>query len=262
MLTRLNGSGSGPHDRRPFPTRKFVIGFRSLSEMTDLTPRAQDYLRTIYQLSSKGSKVRLVTLSEALGVRMPTALQMVRSLAGQGLIKYEKHGEIELTEEGRRIAEEIQTKHNLLFEFLTKYLGVDPEVAERDACGMEHHLSEETYDRLLKFIEFMEGCPHGLPRWLEGFHFFLKWGRRPVLRAEEEAVILPMRRLPDLEPGEAGKVVAIKADPDERLRLAEIGIVIGSSVIMVGKTGEAVRIRVMGEELDLSMEVASLISVV
>ncbi len=230
--------------------------------MAELTPRAQDYLRTIYQLSSKGSKVRLVTLSEALGVRMPTALQMVRSLASQGLVKYEKHGEIELTEEGKRIAEEIQTKHNLLFEFLTKYLGVDPEVAEKDACGMEHHLSEETYDRLLKFIEFMEGCPHGLPRWLEGFHFYLKWGKRPVLRAEEEAVIVPMRRLSDLEPGEAGKVVAIKADPDGRLRLAEMGIVIGSTVYVEEKSCERVKIKLMGGEVELSIGEASLISVI
>ncbi|MDK2373383.1 MAG: metal-dependent transcriptional regulator [Candidatus Korarchaeota archaeon] len=230
--------------------------------MAELTPRAQDYLRTIYQLSSKGSKVRLVTLSEALGVRMPTALQMVRSLAGQGLVKYEKHGEIELTEEGRRIAEEIQTKHNLLFEFLTKYLGVNPRVAEKDACGMEHHLSEETYDRLLKFIEFMEGCPHGLPRWLEGFHFYLRWGRRPVLRADEEAVILPMRRLSDLEPGEAGKVVAVRADPDERIRLAERGIVIGSTVLMEEKTGKRVSVRLIEGRIDLSIEEASLVSVI
>ncbi|MDK2384066.1 MAG: metal-dependent transcriptional regulator [Candidatus Korarchaeota archaeon] len=230
--------------------------------MAELTPRAQDYLRTIYQLSSKGSKVRLVTLSEALGVRMPTALQMVRSLAGQGLVKYEKHGEIELTEEGKRIAEEIQTKHNLLFEFLTKYLGVDPRVAEKDACGMEHHLSEETYDRLLKFIEFMEGCPHGLPRWLEGFHFYLRWGRRPVLRADEEAVILPMRRLSDLEPGEAGKVVAVRAGPDERLRLAERGIVIGSTVLMEEKTGKRVSVRLIEGRIDLSIEEASLVSVI
>ncbi len=230
--------------------------------MVELTSRAQDYLRTIYQLSSKGSKVRLVTLSEALGVRMPTALQMVRFLASQGLVKYEKHGEIELTEEGRRIAEEIQTKHNLLFEFLTKYLGVDPKVAEKDACGMEHHLSEETYDRLLKFIEFMEGCPHGLPRWLEGFHFYLKWGRRPVLRADEEAVILPMKRLSDLEPGEAGKVVAVRADPGKRLRLAERGIVIGSTVLMEEKTSERVRVRLMEGKINLSIKEASLVSVI
>ncbi len=230
--------------------------------MTELTPRAQDYLRIIYKLSSGGGKVRLVTLSEALGVRMPTALQMVRSLASQGLVKYERHGEIELTQEGRRIAEEIQKRHDLLLKFLTKYLGVDEEVAERDSCGMEHHLSEETYRRLVKFIEFMESCPHGLPRWLEGFHFYLKWGKRPVMQSEEEVVIVPLRRLWELEPGEAGKIVMIHADPDTRLRLAEEGLIVGNSVVVQGKDGESIHVSVMGRPLKIGKEDAVSIAVI
>ncbi len=229
--------------------------------MTELTPRAQDYLRFIYKLAAKGGKVRLVTLSEALGVRMPTALQMVRSLANQGLVKYERHGEIELTQEGRRIAEELQKRHDLLLKFLTKYLGVDEEVAERDSCGMEHHLSEETYRRLVKFIEFMESCPHGLPRWLEGFHFYLKWGKRPVMRSEE-AVIVPLRKLWELEPGEAGKIVMIHADPDTRLRLAEKGLIVGNSVVVQGKEGERIQVSVMGRPLKVGKEEAMSIAVI
>ncbi len=230
--------------------------------MAELTPRAQDYLRIIYELSSREGKVRPVTLSEALGVRMPTALQMVRSLASQGLVTYERHGEIELTEKGRDIAKELQKRHDLLLKFLTKYLGVGEEVAERDSCGIEHYLSEETYERLVKFIEFMESCPHGLPRWLEGFHFYLRWGKRPVMQAEEEAVIVPLRKLWELEPGEAGKIVMIHADPDTRLRLAEDGLIVGNSVFVQGKEGEILQLIVTGRQLRIGKDEALSIAVI
>ncbi len=62
--------------------------------MKALTSRAQDYLKIIYKLSSGGKRVRLVNLSKKLGIKMPTAVQMLKSLADQGLVIYEKHGVI------------------------------------------------------------------------------------------------------------------------------------------------------------------------
>ncbi len=222
--------------------------------MKALTSRAQDYLKIIYKLSSGGKRVRLVNLSKKLGIKMPTAVQMLKSLADQGFVIYEKHGVIELTPEGERIAREVYERHELLLKFFTKYLGVSPKIAERDACGMEHHLSEETYERLLKFIEFMEGCPNGLPSWLEGFHYYLRWGKRPTKRADRDVAILPVRRLSELGIQEIGKVVMVRAGPDERLRLADRGILIGSTVKVMGKGKDTITLEVDGKLTELGDE--------
>ncbi len=222
--------------------------------MKKISSRVQDYLRAIYELSLSGKRVRLVQLSKILGVKMPTAVQMLKSLNDQGLVVYEKHGMIKLTPEGEKIAREVHNKHNLLIKFLTSYLGVSLKVAEKDACGMEHHLSEEAYERLLKFIEFMEGCPNGLPSWLEGFHYYLKWGKRPTRKISREVVVLPLKKLKELNPDDTGKVIMVKAGAEERLKLADRGILIGSNVKVVSKDGEMTTLNVNGELVRLKDE--------
>ncbi len=219
--------------------------------MKGITSRVQDYLRVIYELSISGKRVRLVQLSKILGIKMPTAVQMLRSLDNQGLVIYEKHEMIKLTPEGEKVAKEVHNKHNLLLKFLTRYLGVSPKIAEKDACGMEHHLSEETYRRLLKFIEFMEGCPSGLPKWLEGFHYYLTWEKRPTKRVGKDVAILPLKNLNEVEPGEVGKVVVVKVNPDERLKLAEQGILIGSTVKVIEKKEKYIVLNVNGKIVQL-----------
>ncbi len=230
--------------------------------MKALTSRAQDYLKAIYKLSSSGKRVRLVGLSKLLGVKMPTAVQMLRSLADQGLVLYEKHGVIKLTQEGEKIAKEIYERHDLLMKFLTKYLGVSPKVAERDACGMEHHLSKETYERLLRFVEFMEGCPNGLPKWLEGFHYYLKRKKRPTRRIDKEVAVLPVRKLSELDPGDVGRVVMVEAESNDRLKLADNGIMIGSLVKVLDKRDRVIELDIDGNLVKLRDKEANAVYVI
>ena len=78
-----------------------------------------------------------------------------------GLVEYEKHGYVALTEEGLKVAEGLSGRFRVIENFLVSVLGVTPEIAEADACSLEHFLNEETVDRLKKFIEFTNKNPEG-----------------------------------------------------------------------------------------------------
>ncbi|MCP2599248.1 metal-dependent transcriptional regulator, partial [Candidatus Aminicenantes bacterium AC-335-B20] len=61
------------------------------------------------------------------------------------------------------------------------FLGIDPSIAEKDACRIEHFLTPETMERILKFIEFIEICPKKSPNWLNNFYYFVKTGKLPEI---------------------------------------------------------------------------------
>jgi len=118
-----------------------------------LTPTRENYLRALYQLSRSGGSVRLTDLARTQGVRLPTARHFVDRLREAGLAEQESYRRITLTKTGKRVGREICDRFNLMREFLTEVLGVAEEVAEREACMMEHHLDEDTLNRLAKFVE-------------------------------------------------------------------------------------------------------------
>lgn len=84
------------------------------------------------------------------GVSQPTVAKMLKRLASVGLIEMIPWRGVFLTAEGEKLAQESRERHQIVENFLL-VLGVSPEIARRDAEGMEHHVSEET---LLKFREF------------------------------------------------------------------------------------------------------------
>ena len=73
----------------------------------------------------------------------------VRSIAG--LITMDKHGWINFTEAGQKLAEQVYERHRLLTEFLV-ILGVDAQIAEHDACRIEHVISEESFEQIKQYV--------------------------------------------------------------------------------------------------------------
>lgn len=51
------------------------------------------------------------------------------------------------TDVGREVAEQIYEKRRIFTDWLIE-AGVDPETAERDACRMEHVISQESFEHL------------------------------------------------------------------------------------------------------------------
>ncbi len=100
--------------------------------------------------------VRVTDVAESLGVKKPSVVVALRRLRDEGLVSQERYGYIELTPKGRELAEDVYFRHQVLLRFFRDFLGVSPEVAEKDACIMEHYLSEESLNKLREFMEKWE----------------------------------------------------------------------------------------------------------
>ena len=95
-----------------------------------LSSTMEDYLEAIYVLEIAGSVPRVRDIARAMGVKMPSVTSALRTLKGEGVVRHEKYGYVELTETGRELAEQIHRRHITLVGFLSKILQLDPEQAE------------------------------------------------------------------------------------------------------------------------------------
>jgi DtxR family Mn-dependent transcriptional regulator len=112
-----------------------------------MTQSLEDYLEMVSFLSDEG-EVRVTDIAARLGVSKPSVLTAIRVLEEQGLLEHERYRSVVLTKRGAIQASEIRGRHNFLTAFLHDVVGVDPETAEKDACKMEHVLSEETLKKM------------------------------------------------------------------------------------------------------------------
>ena len=126
-----------------------VEGFRQVRE-AHRRELIDDYVELISDLIREVGEARQVDMAARLGVSQPTVAKMLKRLASVGLIEMIPWRGVFLTPEGEKLALESRERHQLVENFLL-VLGVSPEIARRDAEGMEHHVSEET---LVKFREF------------------------------------------------------------------------------------------------------------
>lgn len=119
------------------------------------TPSIEDYLECIYQ-NNNGQGVKSTDIASKLAVSKPSVHRAIVTLAEMGLLTQEKYSLIYLTDAGRKKAAEVSTKHEILSGFLQKILGIDTDVAEEEACKMEHGVSIETVKRLEKLHKFLD----------------------------------------------------------------------------------------------------------
>lgn len=146
--------------------------------ITGQTASMEDYLEAIAKLAEMETDVRVTEISKRLGVKKPSVSAALHKLSEDGLVEHRKYGRVELTGEGRRIAEDVIHRHEVLFRFLSEILGVDREIAQVDACKLEHWLSESSIKRLTKFVEFILTCPRGDPVLLKGFDYYFEHDER------------------------------------------------------------------------------------
>lgn len=123
-----------------------------MSVQPSLTSNMEDYLERIYLLIQDRRVARVKDIAESMGVKNPSVNNAVSELKKLGYVEQEPYGYVLLTKSGEEEAERIIKLHRLLHGFLM-YLGVSSEVAERDACNMEHYLSDETLRAVTRFCE-------------------------------------------------------------------------------------------------------------
>lgn len=137
-----------------------------------LSPSREDYLKAVLTLSSQGEFVRIKDLAHYLSVKPPSAVAAIKQLARAGLVCHEPYGQVELTDQGLKIARELHNRYKTLVAFLSGILGLDKRTAERDACHIEHNLSPQTMGRIASFLQFLNACPTHEPRCLIAFDHY------------------------------------------------------------------------------------------
>ena len=108
------------------------------------------YLETIYVLSLRGKGVRAVDVADYMGFSKPSVSRAVSLLRRAGYVELDKAGFLVLTEEGRRVAGKTYERHLFLTDFFVS-IGVNAETAARDACKIEHDISDETFDAMKQY---------------------------------------------------------------------------------------------------------------
>lgn len=130
-----------------------MIYYTNMFRKRDITASKEDYLEKIYDLSLVNEKVRSIDVARALNVSRASVNKSLGGLKQDGYIEQEPYGTIYLTDRGFEVAKETRKRHNALRKFLTKVLNVSYETADIDACEMEHAISEETAEKLYKYLE-------------------------------------------------------------------------------------------------------------
>ncbi len=116
---------------------------------------AENYLEAIHVLSKENGQVRAIDIVHYLGFSKPSVSIAMKQLETNGYISRDEDGHISLTDEGLEIAVSVVERHELLTElFMT--VGVPEETAKDDACKVEHHISQETFECLKSKIEIIK----------------------------------------------------------------------------------------------------------
>jgi len=109
------------------------------------------YLETIFILTEQNPHVRSIDVCEYMGFSKPSVSRAIGLLKNGGYVNVDNDGYLSLTDVGREVAIKMYDRHKLLTDFLVA-LGVSEDVASQDACKIEHHISDESFEALKKHI--------------------------------------------------------------------------------------------------------------
>lgn len=113
----------------------------------------EDYIEAIVMLGgTPENAVRSVDVASKLGVSKVSVNKALSFLKENDYAQQSRYGGITLTEKGYAYGSSVLERHNLLIKFLTKAIGIDEEQAEKEACLMEHAISDESFEKWKTFI--------------------------------------------------------------------------------------------------------------
>lgn len=125
--------------------------------MDKMSESLEDYLEAVVMLAGDDQvPVRSVDIASKLGVSKASVSNAVTALRNRGYVMQEPYGNITLTEAGLEYGESVLKRHHMLTLFLTDKLGIPADVAEEEACAMEHAISAESFEKWEAFITSLE----------------------------------------------------------------------------------------------------------
>jgi DtxR family Mn-dependent transcriptional regulator len=233
-----------------------------MADTSEITSSMQDYLEAMLTLSESLDEIRVTDIASKLNVAKASVAQAINHLKKHGMVQQERYGSIELTEAGKRMAVEVRWRHRKLKQFLTDILEVEPAIAEKDACLMEHVVSAHTMMRIMKFLEITQDLKAVNTTSTAKIDVIKE--ENPIEHKEESMEgPKPVRALNELKIGESGKVVRVASDKQLKCRILDMGITPGAEVQLKGcaPMGDPVEVNVKGYQLTLRKSEAALIFV-
>ncbi|MDE5916763.1 MAG: metal-dependent transcriptional regulator [Oscillospiraceae bacterium] len=116
------------------------------------TESREDYLETILLLMRKNGGVRSIDIANELNYSKASISRAVGILKESNYISVDRSGQITFTEEGQKRAEAVYDRHITIKSFLKDIIGISSETAERDACKIEHIISDESFEKIKKMV--------------------------------------------------------------------------------------------------------------
>lgn len=180
------------------------------------TGNREDYLINILRLTEGEGVAKTTELAQYMDVSPASVSEMIKVLANEGLVKYEKYRGVSLTDDGLKYARQLRKKHHVLERFLIDYLNIDHKTAHEEACKMEHAISD---DSAIKMCHMMgtkvdsdcQSC------------------KSPCKAASDgETLIVPLN---SMSQGESGKISYVRSEDSEVVKkLISMGFVPGRDV--------------------------------
>ena len=127
------------------------------------SPAIEEYLQAVYTLADEGTSVIGARLAAFMGVSAAAVSEMVHRLERDGLVSLDGRKEVHLTESGQRLADSIIRRHRLAERMLVDLLGYEWWKTHEEAERIEHAMSPEMEERLVRVLGDPQTCPHGNP---------------------------------------------------------------------------------------------------
>ncbi len=200
-----------------------------------LSPSLEDYLETILQLSEENGTAKISDIARRLQIAKPSATKAVALLRREGLVTQIPYGPISLTEKGLVKAQEVWKRHQTIRRFLVEILKVQPTVADKDACLMEHIISRETVSHMADWLGESSAAIPGLKLTLDR-----------------------------LLPGKRARVAAVQGENTAvKQRILEMGLITGAELTIerIAPLGYPIEIKIQDFYLSLRREEAALVLV-
>lgn len=240
----------------------------------NLSASLEDYLEAIFHIVRQKQAARAKDISSRLKVGRSSVTGALHALAERGLINYAPYDLITLTDKGQAAAVDVVRRHEILRDFFVRVLSIEDPQADEAACRMEHAISEPILERFLEFIEFVERCPRGGTKWIEGFGYYCKnHGIKEdnctqcveltldEVRKKEMPQTAGRQKtwtLDQIQKGQKVCIVKVNGKGGVRRRLLDMGATAGTliEVERVAPLGDPIEVKIKGYHLTLRKEEA------
>jgi DtxR family transcriptional regulator, Mn-dependent transcriptional regulator len=204
----------------------------------------EDYLSTIYKYRDSEGSIKPTIIAEKLNISNAAVTDMLKKLALDGQIKYEKYKGIKLTMKGEDFAKNMIRRHRIWEVYLHRVIGMPWHKVHSEAHRLEHSSSDELISRLEEILNYPEFDPHGEP-------IPDKKGKIPKIKNN-----IPLSQMTI---GESAKVVKVSDDDDKFLDyIAELGISINENISVKERRSfdSSLLIIVKGQPWNISEKIA------